>query len=93
MLDAGDTLEDVINGMREQAWRGKWRQLPIITDEDPDDYFPVYDASPHSAEPHTLIQEVKDFKIQYEESSSHATSKLNLQKLKSRGNKLQFRVN
>ena len=67
MLKAGDTLGDVIDGMREERWRGEWPQLPTMKDEDPDDYFPVYDASPHSAGSHPLQQPVKDFKLKYQE--------------------------
>ena len=62
MLEAGCTLADVIEGMRREGYWGKagWRELPCNKEEDPWDYFPVYDNVPHTAESHKMIIQVKE---------------------------------
>lgn len=63
MMDAGDTLQEVLDGLREERWHGEmsWKEVPEQVEEDPGDYFPVYDNVPHTEGEHELMREVREF--------------------------------
>ena len=65
MLEAGDTLTEVIDGMRKEGWMRLdcWKELPFTKREDPSDYIPVYLTVPHTNENHELVQQVKEFMV------------------------------
>lgn len=62
MMDAGGTLQEVLDGMRRKRWHGKemWPEVPEEVEEDARDYFPVYLNVPHTNEEHELMREVQE---------------------------------
>jgi len=62
-MDAGETLLEVLDGLREERWHGErpWEEIPEHVEEDQRDYFPVYDDVPHTDGEHRLMQEVREF--------------------------------
>lgn len=65
MREAGDTLAEVLNGMRKEGWCEEeiWKEVPSTTEEDPSDYFPVYDGVQHTTQEHELEHKVKEFTL------------------------------
>jgi hypothetical protein len=62
MMDAGDTLMEVFEGMKKGRWmEDMWESVPRRGRKEPCDYFPVYDDVPHTTEDHPLECPIKDF--------------------------------
>lgn len=67
MVEAGDTLTEVLDGMRHEGWDNEtiWREVvsPTVndTDYDPVDYFPVYLGVMHTAPEHRLEHKLQEF--------------------------------
>jgi hypothetical protein len=63
MFEAGKTLREVIDGMRNQRWKlpDRWDELDCTMSEDPTDYFPVYEMIKHTVEDHPLEYEMREF--------------------------------
>lgn len=65
MFEAGGTLRQVIDGMRNQRWTlpDMWDDVPCTFSEDPSDYFPVYEMVKHTAQEHPLEYEIREFTL------------------------------
>jgi hypothetical protein len=64
MMDAGDTLMEVFEGMKKDRWmEDMWKLVPRRGRKEPCDYFPVYDDVPHTTEDHPLEYPIRDFTV------------------------------
>ena len=65
ILEAGSTLNEIIDGLREERWMESptWEEVPSTTMEECYDYFPVYADMIHTSHPHPLEREVKEFML------------------------------
>lgn len=63
MMDAGETLKEVFEGMMKHRWieDEMWELIPRRGRKEPCDYFPVYDNVKHTTEEHPLERSIKDF--------------------------------
>ena len=67
MFEAGETLTEVVSGMRQMRWRPPMDKMwplvmPSAGENDPERYFPVYDGVPHDPkEEHPLMNPVMEF--------------------------------
>jgi hypothetical protein len=65
MLEAGSTLNEVIDGLKKERWMQSptWEEIPSMTMEECYDYFPVYENAKHTSYPHPLEREIKEFTL------------------------------
>ena len=63
ILETGSTLNEIIDGLREEYWMESpiWEEVSSMIMEEYYDYFPIYIDMIYTSYPHPLEREVKEF--------------------------------